>query len=238
MQEVQVWSLGWEYLLEMEMATHSSILAWEMPWTEEASGLQSMESHRVGHNLATKQQHYIHETTMTIFAINKSITSKSFPHPFYLSLILSVVKTLWPDSTRVAAAWCWSGHEEIRPRSEKPHKMVGAGAAAAWRWCNFEEIPHIQGQRRSPSKIVGGANSYLESNIPARDAQRAQTNLVHQDPETPQRLSQNCVWASPLEVRVNSGLLQGQGLWVQQTWVWHKPSWRRSPLIPPKSCQN
>ena len=32
------------------------------------------------------------------------------------------------------------------------------------------------------------------------------------------------------EVWVSSGLLWGQGLWVQQTWVWHKPSWRRSPL--------
>ena len=37
---------------------------------------------------------------------------------------------------------------------------------------------------------------------------------------------------------VISGLPQGQGLWVQQTWVWHKPSCRRSPLTPPKSCQN
>ena len=33
-----------------------------------------------------------------------------------------------------------------------------------------------------------------------------------------------------MEARVSSGLLQGQGLWVQQMWVWHKPSWRRSPL--------
>ena len=32
--------------------------------------------------------------------------------------------------------------------------------------------------------------------------------------------------------RVSSGLPQGQGLWVRQTWVWHKPSWRRSPLTP------
>ena len=46
----------------------------------------------------------------------------------------------------------------------------------------------------------------------------------------PQRLSQNCVWVSPVEVQVSSGLPQGQGLWVQQTWVWHKPSWRRSLL--------
>ena len=41
-----------------------------------------------------------------------------------------------------------------------------------------------------------------------------------------------------MEVRVSSGLLQGQVLWVQQTWVWHKPSWRRSPLTPTQSCQN
>ena len=50
------------------------------------------------------------------------------------------------------------------------------------------------------------------------------------DPETPQRLKQNCVWVSPAEVWVRSGLPQEQGLWGQQTWVWHKPSWRRSPL--------
>ena len=41
-----------------------------------------------------------------------------------------------------------------------------------------------------------------------------------------------------MDVQVSSGLPQGQGLWVQQTWVWHKPSWRRSPLIPTYSCQN
>ena len=42
MQETQVQSLGWEDLLEKEMATHSSILAWKMPWTEEPGRLQSM----------------------------------------------------------------------------------------------------------------------------------------------------------------------------------------------------
>ena len=43
MQETQVQSLGWEDVLEKEMATHSSILAWEIPWTEEPDGLQSMD---------------------------------------------------------------------------------------------------------------------------------------------------------------------------------------------------
>ena len=50
MQETQVRSLGWEDPLEKEMATHSSILAWRIPWTEEPGGLQSMGSQRVGHD--------------------------------------------------------------------------------------------------------------------------------------------------------------------------------------------
>ena len=41
------------------MATHSSTLAWEIPWTEEPGRLQSMQSHRVGHDLATKQQYQL-----------------------------------------------------------------------------------------------------------------------------------------------------------------------------------
>ena len=56
MQETQVLSLGQEDPLEEEMATHSSIIAWEIPWTEEPGGLQSMGSRRVGYDLVTKQQ--------------------------------------------------------------------------------------------------------------------------------------------------------------------------------------
>ena len=50
MQETQVQSLGREDLLEKEMATHSSILTWKIPWTEEPSRLQSMGLQRVRHN--------------------------------------------------------------------------------------------------------------------------------------------------------------------------------------------
>ena len=49
-QETHFPSLGLEDLLELEMATHSSILAWKIPWTEEPGGLQSMGSQRVGHD--------------------------------------------------------------------------------------------------------------------------------------------------------------------------------------------
>ena len=48
-RENRVQSLGWEDLLEKEMATHSSILAWKIPWMEEPGRLQSMGSQRVGH---------------------------------------------------------------------------------------------------------------------------------------------------------------------------------------------
>jgi len=50
MQETQVQSLGQEDPLEKEMATHSSILAWKIPWREEPGRLQSMGSQRVGHD--------------------------------------------------------------------------------------------------------------------------------------------------------------------------------------------
>ena len=49
-RETWVQSLGWEDPLEKEMATHSSTLAWKIPWTEEPGRLQSMESQRVGHD--------------------------------------------------------------------------------------------------------------------------------------------------------------------------------------------
>ena len=49
-QEMQVRSLGWKDPLEEEVATHSSTLAWKIPWTEEPGGLQSMGSQRVGYN--------------------------------------------------------------------------------------------------------------------------------------------------------------------------------------------
>ena len=53
MQKTWVRSLGWEDPLEKEMETHSSILAWRIPWTEEPGGLQSTGWQRVGHDRAT-----------------------------------------------------------------------------------------------------------------------------------------------------------------------------------------
>ena len=68
MQEIQDRSLGWEDPLEEGMATHSGILAWRIPWTEEPSGLQSTGLQRVGHDSMTEtpmpvQLHLERETT-------------------------------------------------------------------------------------------------------------------------------------------------------------------------------
>ena len=66
MQETWVWSLCWEDPLERGMATHSSILAWKIPWTEKPSGLQSMWWQSLGHNWAIN--------TFTLSLIVKLIT--------------------------------------------------------------------------------------------------------------------------------------------------------------------
>ena len=60
MRETHVWSLGQKDSLEKEMATHSSILAWKIPWMEEPGRLQSMVSQRVGHNWATSLSFFLY----------------------------------------------------------------------------------------------------------------------------------------------------------------------------------
>ena len=55
-RKTQVQSLGWKDHLEEEMATHSIVFAWEIPWTEESGGLYPIGLQRVGHDLVTEQQ--------------------------------------------------------------------------------------------------------------------------------------------------------------------------------------
>ena len=58
MQQMRVWPLGQEDPLGKKTAVHSSIFAWEIPWTEEPGGLQSLGSQRFGHDWATKQEQW------------------------------------------------------------------------------------------------------------------------------------------------------------------------------------
>ena len=69
MQETQVWSLVWEDPLEKEMATHSCILAWRIPWIEEAGGLLSMGLQRLEHDWVTNTHTHTHTHTGALAAI-------------------------------------------------------------------------------------------------------------------------------------------------------------------------
>ena len=72
LQETWIQSLGWEDPLEEAMATHSSILAWRIPWTEEPGGLQSMGSQRVRHSWAT---FFLRNYHLSIFNTISAITA-------------------------------------------------------------------------------------------------------------------------------------------------------------------
>ena len=77
MQDTQVQSLGWEDPLEKDVATHSRILAWEIPWTEEPGGLPSMGSERVRQDRITKH-------ARTLRSVHKRRLSLSPSPPIYL----------------------------------------------------------------------------------------------------------------------------------------------------------
>ena len=87
-RETWVQSLGREDLLEKEMATHSSILAWKSPWMEEPGGLQSVGSQRVRHDWATSQGHlhlthwlpsYLHVFTLLLTEMPQTTRTLSLP---------------------------------------------------------------------------------------------------------------------------------------------------------------
>ena len=87
-------------------------------------------------------------------------------------------KTVGGGVAAVRLEWLWG--DTLRPRAEKPQQDSRRWSSAVWHWSDFEETTHIQGQRRSPRKTVGGVKSCLESNpILARDTQRSQIYLVH-----------------------------------------------------------
>ena len=72
-KETWVQSLGREDPLKKEMTSHSSILAWKIPWTKEPGGLQSMRSQRFGHELATKQQNCFFSISLPFCGIFRSL---------------------------------------------------------------------------------------------------------------------------------------------------------------------
>ena len=93
MQEMQIRSLGQEYPLEKEMATHSSILVWRILGTEDPGGLQSMGSQRVRHNLVTKQQK--NKKTFSQVLLNFFCITYFLEYNFITDIIIEVTKNIW-----------------------------------------------------------------------------------------------------------------------------------------------
>ena len=78
MQDMWAQSLGQEDPLEKQMATHSSILAWEIPWIEEPGGLQAMSSHRVGHFMTKLGFSFSYAKTTKVALGRYTVSSKNY----------------------------------------------------------------------------------------------------------------------------------------------------------------
>ena len=98
---VPVRSLGREDPLEKEMANHSSILTWRIPWTEEPGRLQSMGSQRVGHDWVTNKD-WIHDQFQRLWFFYSFLTRTS-----YVALCTSGRRHIMPGSLFL---WCWWWH--------------------------------------------------------------------------------------------------------------------------------
>ena len=83
MWETQIWSLGWEDPLEKEMATHYSILAWRIPWTEEPGGLQFMGSRRVSMTEQLSLTHSFCATWVELSNCKRDLCVSLSPEPKY-----------------------------------------------------------------------------------------------------------------------------------------------------------
>ena len=98
--ETRVLSLGWEDPLGKKMVTHSSVLAWEIPWTKEPGGLRSMGSQRVGHGLVTKQQ--IYHALLISSPVDGHLHCSfwltllwTWMHKYYFKTLLSILSDLY-----------------------------------------------------------------------------------------------------------------------------------------------
>ena len=89
------------------MATHSSILAWKMPWTEDPGRLQSMGSPRVRHNQATSLHSHPYMTNGKTIALNRWKFASKVIFLFF-NMLSKLVITLLPRSKRLLISWLWS----------------------------------------------------------------------------------------------------------------------------------
>ena len=128
MQETQVQSLCWEDLLEKEVATHFSFLTWEIPWTEEPGGLQSMGLQRVGHDWVIKQQH-INRSDHPLWEANPlEWVAISFSNAWKWKVKVKLLSHVWLLATPWTAAY-------QAPPSMGFSREVGTCQQSLRAWC-------------------------------------------------------------------------------------------------------
>ena len=125
---MQVKPLGLEDALEEEMATHSNILSWKIPWTEEPHGLQSMGSQRVGQDLVTEH------TTATFRRLDVHWGIGIYDHTSPVSSLLlggtSMERTLWFSLSKPPL--CSRGDEEEGAQACVGPELVGFLFQSSW----------------------------------------------------------------------------------------------------------
>ena len=111
MQKTRVWPLGWEDALEKGMATHSSILAWRIPWTEELGRLQSMgvakSQTRLTLTLSTKVTAIFFRNVCPVLKWNIEIRGLKRQQYFFFTLWQWIQRQRYPASAFVTAFWGW-----------------------------------------------------------------------------------------------------------------------------------
>ena len=126
MWETQVWSLSQEDALEKEMATHSIILAWQIPWMEGPGRLQSMWSQRVGHNWATNtftsilQSKHLHSIDFKPSLVSRSdyvsvIRSFNRYTSNFCASVIHQAKSMSQITDQVPWTWVWAQLSLARP---------------------------------------------------------------------------------------------------------------------------
>ena len=143
--ETRVWSLGKDDPLEKDVATHSCILAWEIPWTEESGGLQSMGSQRVGHDWTTNTPTHPPPPSPTPAKFNGEVLGSAvtafgegfFPFlffSFFFFFFEKVIKVKWGQlrgANSLALVFFEEEEEETQPLPSPPERTQQKWPSAA-----------------------------------------------------------------------------------------------------------
>ena len=179
MQETRVWSLGWEDPLEKEMATHSSTLAWRIPWREEPGRLQSMGLQRAGYDWATSlslSDSILKSRDIALPAKVHLVKAMVFPVVMYRCESWTVNKA---ECQRIDAfeLWCWR-------RLESPVES--------------KEIQPVHPKGNQSWVLIGSTDA--EAETPILWPPHVKSWLIGKDPDAGRDLAQEKKWTTEDEI--------------------------------------